>query len=375
MANGRITISVAKNDYTLYAIRYMRIALVHDDLIQWGGAEKVLSEISNIFPDAPIYTAISDLGNPLIAKNFKNKKIINSFLQNLPFKKILYKPLFPLYPIAFEQFDFSKFDLVISQTTRFAKSIITKPETLHVCYIHTPPRFLWNFSKEKPNFFLEPIFSWLRSFDRISSKRADLFLAGSKNCQDRLKKIYQTNSEILYPFVDLNKFNLTKKFEGDYYLIISRLNKYKKINIAIDAFNKNGKQLKIIGTGPNFNFIKAKASKNIEVLGSVSDELLESLLAGCRGLIIMAEEDFGLTAVEAQALGKGVICFGFGGVLETVVEGKTGIYFNEQTLGSLNEAIEKFESMKIHSEDCFENATRFSKENFKKRLLELIPIL
>lgn len=353
----------------------MKIALVHDDLIQWGGAEKVLSEISNIFPDAPIYTAIADFTNPLIAQNFKNKKIITSFLQKLPFLKPLYKPLMPLYPIAFEQFDFTKYDLVISHTTRFAKSIITKPETLHVCYIHTPPRFLWNFNGEKPNKLLEPIFSKLRNFDQVSAKRVDYFLAGSKNCQKRLKKIYNVESKVLYPFVDTEKYNPSKSFEGGYYLIISRLNKYKKVGIAINAFRKNGKKLKIIGVGPGFNELKKTASENIEVLGKVSDPLLESLISGCRGLIITAEEDFGMSAIESQAFGKGVIAYGAGGVLETVIPGKTGNFFREQTSESLNQALQIFESLKIKPEDCYENSKKFSKEKFRERLLELVDVL
>src|SRR3989344_6734619 len=318
----------------------MKIALVHDDLIQWGGAEKVLAEISNIFPDAPIYTAIADLKNPLIAQNFKGKKIVTSFLQKLPFIKAIYKPLMPLYPIAFEQFDFSGFDLVISQTTRFAKAIITKPETTHICYIHTPPRFLWNFNGKKTSGFSNPLFSALRKFDLVSSKRVDFWIAGSENCQNRTKKIYGVDSKVLYPFVDTEKLNPQKSFTGDYYLIISRLNKYKKVDVAINAFKRNGRELKIVGVGPEFPRIRANAPENVDILGKVNDSLLESLLSGCKGLIISAEEDFGMTAIEAQALGKGVIAYGAGGVLETVIPGKTGNYFPEQTTESLNKALE-----------------------------------
>ncbi len=349
----------------------MKIALVHDDLIQWGGAEKVFAEISVIFPGAPIFTAIADLKNPLIKKNFKDKKIVTSFLQRIPFYKQLYKILLPLYPIAFEQFDLSGFDLVISHTTRFAKCIITKPETAHVCYIHTPPRFLWNFSGEMTNVFLQPLFSWLRLVDKVSANRVDTWIAGSQNCQDRLKKIYNVTSKVLFPYVDLEKFNSKKSFEGDYYLIISRLNDYKKIDLVVKAFEKNGKKLKIVGTGPKYKQIRNIAPGNIEVLGEVDDNLLESLLAGCRGLIVMAYEDFGMSAIEAQAFGKGVICFGAGGVLETVVDGKTGIYFKEQTPQSLNEAVYKFEAVKIDPENCLESVGRFSKLKFRDKLVKL----
>lgn len=350
----------------------MRIALVHDDLIQWGGAEKVLTAITEVFPDAPIFTALADYKNPLIEKNFKDKKIITSFLQKLPFSKKLYKPLMPLYPIAFEQFDFTDFDLVISQTTRFAKSVITKPGTTHICYIHTPPRFLWNFSGEKTKWFLKPLFNWLKRFDKVSAARVDRWISGSDNCKTRVKKIYNADSKTLYPFVDTEKYNPSKSFAGDYYLIISRLNKYKKVDVAVKAFKNNGRNLKIVGVGPEFKRIRNSASSNIEVLGKVSDGLLESLLAGCKGLIITAEEDFGMTSIEAQALGKGVIAYGEGGVLETVVPGKTGNYFTDQNPESLNKALEIFETLKINPQDCYENAKKFSKEKFKERLLELI---
>ncbi|MFI5391915.1 MAG: glycosyltransferase [Bacteriovoracales bacterium] len=346
----------------------MKIALVHDDLIQWGGAEKVFAEISNIFPDAPIYTALADLKNPLVHKNFNGKKIITSFLQKIPLHKRLYKPLLPLYPIAFEQFDFSDFYLVISHTTRFAKSIITKPETTHVCYIHTPPRFLWNFSGEKSNPLLKP----LQDFDKVSSKRVDFWVAGSGNCKTRIKDIYGADSKVLYPFVDTEKFNPSKSFSGNYYLIISRLNKYKKVDIAVEAFRKNRKKLIVVGSGPEFRKLKSTAPDNVQFLGKVNDELLENLLAGCRGLIITAEEDFGMTAIEAQAFGKGVVGFGQGGVRETVANGKTGVYFDKQSVPSLNEAIEKFETIKIDPKDSYENSKKFSKDNFKKELLRLI---
>lgn len=350
----------------------MEVALVHDDLIQWGGAEKVLAEISNIFPEAPIYTAIADIKNPLIEKNFKGKKIITSFLQKLPFLKQLYKPLLPLYPIAFEQFDFTDFDLVISQTTRFAKCIITKPETKHICLIHTPPRFLWNFNGEKNSRLLKPLFNYLKTFDKVSAKRVDAWIAGSENCKERLKDIYNVNSEVLYPFVDTEKLNPKQSYQGDYYLIVSRLNKYKKVDIAVEAFRNSGRKLKVIGTGPRFNEIAKRATSNIEMLGKVEDALLENLMAGCKGLIITAEEDFGMTSIEAQALGKGVIAYGFGGALETVIPGKTGCYFNEQSVKSLNQALEVFESLKINPEDCSQNAKRFSKQKFRDRLLDLI---
>lgn len=350
----------------------MKIAIVHDDLMQWGGAERVLLAISEVFPDAPIYTSVINLENPLITESFKDKKIITSFIQKIPGWKSFYKAFLPLYPLAFEQFDFSEYDLVITQTTRFAKCIITKPKIKHVCYCHTPPRFLWNFSGEMVNGLLTPLLTKLRILDQISAKRVDVFLAGSKNAQARIKKIYKVESQVLYPFVDLKEFENVESFNGGYYLIIARLTKYKRVDIAIDAFRNFKGKLKIIGTGGQLNNLQNYASDNVEFLGSQSDLVLKNLIAGCKGLIVTAEEDFGMTPLESQALGKGVIAYGKGGAKETVKNKKTGILFNEQTSESLIQALFEYEALKIDPDDCKENAKTFSKDKFKKQLIKYI---
>ncbi len=348
----------------------MKVAIVHDDLMQWGGAERVLLGISEIFPDAPIYTTLFNKDHKILKEKFRDRKIKTSFLQKIPFIKSLYKPLFFLHPIAFEQFDFSEYDLVVSQTTRFAKAIITKPDTIHICYCHTPPRFLWNFSGEKFPQVIAPIKNFLKLSDKVFSSRVDYFFAGSKNCQKRIELTYQRNSKLLLPFVETN--NKVIPFDGDYYLIIARLNQYKRIDIAVDAFNKNGKKLKVVGTGPEFLNLKLSAKSNIEFLGSVSDATLYSLLGGCKALIVTAEEDFGLTPLEAQTFGKCVIGYAKGGALETIIPYKTGIFFKEQDSNLLGLAIEKFERMKFSKQNCINNAAKFSKEKFKKQLLDLI---
>lgn len=352
----------------------MKVAIVHDDLVQWGGAERVLLAISETFPKAPIYTSVIDQNNLTIKQNFGSKKIITSFMQKIPGWRAMYKALLPIYPLAFEQFDFSQFDLVISQTTRFAKSIITKPETTHICYCHTPARFLWNFSSEKVPQFLRPYLSFLRIYDQISSQRVDLFLAGSENAKKRIKKVYRMDSKVLYPFVDIDRFKNIESFNGGYFLIISRLNSYKKIDIAVEAFNKLGLTLKVVGRGPKFNELVKKSKKNIEFLGAVSETALVSLLSGCKALVITAEEDFGLTSLEAQALGKPVIAYKEGGTLETVTE-KTGLFFAEQTGESLVNCLLKFDKMDFKAQDAIENAKNFSKAKFQKRLLELVSTI
>lgn len=347
----------------------MKVAIVHDDLVQWGGAEKVLLAISEVFPEAPIYTSVFNQSNRILAEKFAGKKIVTSFLQKIPGWEKLYKALLPLYPVSFEQFDFSEFDLVISQTTRFAKSIITKPGTLHICYMHTPPRFLWNFSSESAPKILSPYLSFLRMYDQVSARRVDLFLAGSKNCQQRIRAVYKKDSEVLYPFVETEKMDA---FNGDYYLLIARLNHYKRVDLAVKAFNELGLKLRIVGVGPESQNLKLSAKSNIEFLGSVSEGLLNNLLSGCKALVITGEEDFGMTSLEAQSFGKPVLAFGKGGAMETVIEGKTGIFFKDQTTESLKEGIKKLEKVKFRDEEVAENSEGFSREGFKVNLKALV---
>jgi glycosyltransferase involved in cell wall biosynthesis len=350
----------------------MKVALVHDDLVQWGGAEKVLAAISEMFPDAPIFTSVWDKKNQLLNSRFQNKKIITSFIQKIPGWRNLYRPLLPLYPIAFEQFDFSEYDLVISQTTKFAKGIITKPQTKHLCIIHTPPRFLWHLPADKSPFWMQPFFSKLRIYDQIVVKRVDHFAAGSYNCQERVRKIYQVDSTVLQPFVDEKLSKLAKPFNGDYYLLVARLNPYKNVELVVKTFNQNGLNLKIVGSGPESGKLHRLAKKNIQFFEKVSDNALASLLAGCKGLIVAAEEDFGMSALEAQLFGKGVIAYGKGGARETVIDGKTGVYFKQQSIESLQQALDIFETLELDSEACRKQAAAFSLAKFKANLKNIV---
>ncbi len=347
------------------------MAIVHDDLVQWGGAERVLLAISEMFPEAPIYTSVYDDKNQDLASRFSERDIRTSFMQKIPGWKSMYKALLPLYPIAFEQFDFNGYDLVISQTTRFAKSIITKPTTKHVCYIHTPPRFLWNFSGEQPNFWWKPYLSGLRIYDQITANRVDQWLAGSVNCQKRLTKTYRVDSKVLYPFVDDIFFKERPTFEGGYYLVVARLNRYKRVDLAVEACQKLKKNLVVVGSGPELSRL-AQVGQLAEFHQAVSDEILIGFMRGCRGLIVTAEEDLGLVSLEVQALGKAVIAFRGGGLLETVIEGKTGLFFDEQTIESLSLAIEKFENKTFRVEDCRQNASMFTKKRFQDQLTKYL---
>lgn len=332
----------------------MRVAIVHDDIVQWGGAERVLLGLSEIYPDAPIYTSVYDRNNLTLKKLFRSKKIITSFLQKIPGWKKMYKSLLPFYPIAFEQFDFSAYDLVISHTTRFAKSIITKPETKHICYCHTPPRFLWNLSGPRKSFgFGEILLSELRVYDQLSARRADCFIAGSENAGRRIGKIYNLKSVVVYPFIDLERFKSVEPFDGGYFVVMGRFNRYKRFDLAEESCRQLEIPLKIID-------------------GSFSEEIVIQILAGCKALIIPGIEDFGLVSLEAQILGKPVIAFKEGGALETVVSNKTGIFFDEQTVESLKKALLKLDSIKINPQDCINNASVFSKQNFIKNFKQTV---
>ncbi|MDP3973641.1 MAG: glycosyltransferase [Candidatus Daviesbacteria bacterium] len=356
----------------------MRVAIVHDDLVQWGGAERVLEGICEIYPDAPIFSSVFDKDNKDLKKRFGNKKVYTSFLQRIPGWKSLYKAMLPLYPIAFEQFDFSEYDLVISHTTRFAKSIITKPKTVHICYCHTPPRFLWNFSGQSYP-MLEFFFKKLKPYDKISAQRVDYFIAGSENAKRRIKKVYGNDSKVVYPFVDLKRFENIETFDGGYYLVISRLNKYKRIDLALEACIKLELPLKIIGIGPESEGLRVKGKgERVEFLRELDDEMLVQIMAGCRALIIPGIEDFGMTSLEVQALGKPVIAYKEGGVLETVQEGKTGFFFDYPTVDSLIKTLDFFNDLHRwnNAKICQENAKRFSKDlfftNFKQTVEHLL---
>ncbi|MDO8429047.1 MAG: glycosyltransferase [Candidatus Daviesbacteria bacterium] len=351
----------------------MKIALVHDDLVQWGGAERMLLGLSSVFPEAPIFTTVFDSNNLFLKKKFEGKKVTTSFLQNIPAWRYLYKALLPLYPIAFEQFDFSGYDLVISQTTRFAKSIITKPETRHICYCHTPPRFLWNFSGSETPRILKPFLSYLRTLDQITAKRVDTWISGSENARERVQKIYHQPSTVIHPFVRPELF-YQKSFDGGYLLVLARLNKYKRVDLAIKAAEELNLPLKIVGSGPLKDDLMKMAGKKVEFFEHISDETLGLMLAGCKALLVLAEEDFGLSSLEDQAVGKPVIAYGFGGTLETVIDKQTGFLFYEQTVEAVTGALQKLERFGYNEDMCRSNAQRFGEKEFISKFKNLVTI-
>ncbi len=354
----------------------VKIALVHDDFCQAGGAERLFEEIAKIYPDAPVYTSLVNWDK--IPKSIDPKRVKTSFMQKIPFATKFYKLFLPLYPIAFESFDFSGFDVVVSSTTRFAKSIITTPNTKHVCYINSVPRFLYSQDQADQylspllRFILRPYLNWLKKWDRISSARVDLYIANSKNVQKQIKHEYGRDSAVVYPAVDTDFFisNNQKSKNDNYYLAVSRLNKWKKIDIAIKACQDLNQQLIIVGTGSDKTRLKGLTEKTdkIEFISTADKEQLLKLYQNAKALIVTQEEDFGIAMVEAQACGTPVIAFQRGGAVEIITNGKTGLFFKEQTENSLKDAILRQSKLKWDIGACRDNAIKFSKAAFINNL-------
>ena len=351
----------------------MKVALVYDRLNKWGGAERILLTLHKLFPQAPLYTSVYDRKKAPWADVFDVK---TSFLQNFPLATHheLYAVLMPL---AFESFNFDEFDLAISVTSEAAKGIITKPQTKHICYCLTPTRYLWSgydeyFRNPLLKIISKPVVLCLKFWDKIAASRPDTFIAISKEVQRRINKYYDKKSTVIYPSVEVQNYKGTG---GNYFLIVSRLVSYKKIDLAIEAFNELKLPLKIIGTGTEMNRLKAMAGPTIEFLNYLTDKELVEYYSGCRALIFPGFEDFGLTILEAQSFGKPVIAFRNGGALETVIEGKTGLFFNKQNVESLVKAIKQFDNFKIDPKVCVEQARKFGFEHFKKDFMKRIEDL
>lgn len=363
-----------------------RVAIVYDRVNKWGGAERVLLALHEIFPDAPLYTSVYDKKGAPWARVFPTVR--TSFLQKIPLASQNHEFLAPLMPLAFESFDFSDFDLVISVTSEAAKGIKTGPKTLHICYCLTPTRYLWSgkeFYFENPPskfdfipFFdsiSKPLIRYLKSWDKRAARRPDKIIAISTEVRSRIKKYYNRDSEIIFPPADttlLYSNVVNKRRVGNYYLIVNRLIPYKRVNLAIRAFNKLGYALYVVGCGSEESKLRKIAKKNIRFFGQIDERKLKDLYLGARALIMPQEEDFGIVSVEAQSFGVPVIAFGKGGALDTVIPGKTGIFFDSQKPESLILAVKRFEKKKFVVDNLYTNAQRFSKENFRKEITRLI---
>ena len=371
--------SIIKNYMQTKKNKEPKVAIVHDWLTSFAGSEQVVSAFLEIFPDAPIFTSL------YIPKNFpaifRKRKIYTSYLQKSPIKK--HQLLFPFMGRAFEKFDLSGFDIVLTSSHASSKGVITKPKTLHVCYCHTPTRYLWSHYHEYLNQmefgFLNPIVKWrmpkiahkLRIWDRLAADRVDLWIANSKNTASRIKKYYRANSKVIYPPVDTKLLKPSSSTE-DFFLVCSRLIPYKKINLVVEAFNDLEFKLKIIGTGSMEKQLRKVAKKNVEFLGRVEEKKLKDYYSKTKALIFPTEEDFGIVPVEAMASGRPVIAYRKGGACETVIPNVTGLFFESQTKKSLISAIIKFQKLKLDSHIIRKHAEKFSKKIFKEKIKNFI---
>ena len=344
----------------------MKTAIVHDWLVSMGGAEKILQQMLDLYP-SPVYTLVHDV------KMFGQQNVKTSFLQKIPGSKKIYRNFSPLFPIAIEQFDLHSYDLILSSSHAVAKGVLTHLGQLHVCYCHTPMRYAWDLYhsyvrdiKGIKGKIAKGILHYLRNWDITSLNRVDYFIANSQYVARRIKKIYGKESQVIYPPVETDLLTLQDKKE-DFYLTVSRLVPYKKIDLIVEAFGHlPDKRVVVIGEGPEMNRIRAQAKKNIEILGRQPDSVMRDYLGRAKGFISAADEDFGISVLEAQARGTPVIALARGGSLETVTE-KTGIFFQYQTVSSLIEAIGKFETIDFDPWVIRSNAERFSCENFQSQ--------
>lgn len=353
----------------------MKIAIVHDWLTNMGGAEQVVINFKEIYKEAPIYTTFY---NPdKLDGKLKNIEVKTSYLQK---KKMVenHKKYFPLMPMAFEKFDLNEYDVVLSSSSSCAKGVLTKPGSVHICYCHTPMRYAWEKRDEYTEGMgklkkklVEILCHYMRIWDVASSNRVDYFIANSTEVQKRIKKHYKRDSVVINPPVRCNMFNISET-DGDYYLVLSRLVGYKRFDLAVQACSELGKKLVVIGEGPEREKIEKLANENVTFLGRQPDEVVKKYMSECKALLFPGEEDFGIVPVEAQSCGRPVIAYGKGGVLDSVIDGKTGVFFKEQTVESLKEAIEKFETMKFDKEEIRKHALEFDESVFQEKIRKFV---
>lgn len=351
----------------------MKTALVHDWMNQIGGAEDVLETLVDLYPGRPIYTSL--YRRKKMPPHWQNWDIRTSFIDRLPFARKNQQLYFPLYPIAFEHFDFRDYDLVISNKSGFCHGILTGPETLHICYCLTPTRYVWRYHQyaEQENLgsvtrsLLTPFLTNLRMWDRLAADRVDYFIAISEEVRRRIAKIYHRDSVIIHPPVDVQRFEPSDCVE-DYYLFVGRLVPYRRLDLLIEAFNKLARPLLIAGTGRDRERLEALAGPTITFLGYVPDDQLPDLFARCRAFLFPGEEDFGIAPIQAMAAGRPVIAYAGGGSLETVRHGETGWLFTEQSAKAIMTAVEAMDDLNVDGRLIRQHAQQFDTSVFKQKM-------
>lgn len=362
----------------------MKTAIVYDRINKWGGAERALLALHEIFPQADLVTAVYSPKKAPWAKAFP--KVVTTFLQKLPFTSTNHEFLGTFTPIAFEALDLRGYDLVISVTSEAAKGVITKPGAVHICYCLTPTRYLWSahdfYFKNPPRklariplfwYLSRPLVKYLRMWDKVAAQRPDYLIAISKAVKERIKRYYGRTASVIFPPVNLERFMTDEhKKRGNYYLLVSRLEGYKRADLAVEAFNELGLPLVIVGVGNEKRGLEKIARKNIKFVGELTDKKLAEYYRNAKAFVFPQIEDFGIVAVEAQAAGAPVVAFRDGGALDTVIEGRTGVFFDKQNKKSLIEAIKRLDKMKFNRKDLLRNAKRFSKQNFQQKFTAFV---
>lgn len=355
----------------------MRTALVHDWLVTMGGAERVLEEMARLFPEAPIFTGVVDRAR--LSPYLQSRVIIPTFVQSFPRARSWYNRYLPFLMYGMEQFDLSSYDLVISSSAAIAKGVLTRAETRHVSYIHTPMRYAWDLYHEYrereargvSKQLMGPVFHYMRLWDRLSADRVDTLVANSTAVERRILKHYRRSSTVIFPPVEVNRFPV-RRDPGDYYLVLSRLVSYKRFDLAVEAANRLRVPLVVAGEGPERLRLQKMAGDTVRFVGRVADDALGDLMGRAKALLFPGEEDFGITPVEMQAAGRPVIAYGRGGVLDTVVHGETGWLFAQQRVEALMEAMQAADHVSWDSGRIRQNAERFRPEVFRERFTGVV---
>jgi glycosyltransferase involved in cell wall biosynthesis len=350
----------------------MKVAIVHDYFTQAGGAEKVAEELYRLFPNSSLLTTVAF--RDCLPSLLKDVPVTTSWMQHLPGIERYYRLYFLFYPFAVGDLDLSAYDLVLSSSSGYAKGVRAGRDAVHVCYCHTPMRWVWNFDgySQRESFgvgqraLLPLLIRGLRFWDEEAARQPDHFVANSRVVADRIRNTYGRCAEVIHPPINIDRFHPSSS-RGDYYLVLSRLVSYKRIDLAIRACSERGKKLVVVGEGPDRQSLEAIAGETVRFLGRASDEDVEYLASGCRALLFPGEEDFGMAPLEVAAAGRPTIAFRAGGALETIVDGVTGVFFNEQTAGDLGDAIDRFERMDWNSPRIRKHAEAFGMEIFQDR--------
>ncbi len=361
----------------------MKIALVHDFLLRYGGAERVLKVLSEMYPEAPIFTLMFD--EKTMGKHFDAGRVVTSSMQKWArWPGRLYRFFFSDMPRAIEEFDFTGYDVVLSSSHSYAHGILTPQKTKHISYCHSPARYLWDYTHQYmedhqyrglKKWMVQRKMQHVREWDRLASDRPDFYIANSDAVASRISKYYQRESDVIYPPVDVDRFAVSDASE-DYFLIVSQLSPYKRVDLAVQLFSKLGKKLVIIGAGPQESFLRKIAAPCVEILGFKDDAVVGEYMKYCRGLIFPGEDDFGIVPLEAMACGKPVLAFGAGGALETVIPGVTGELFGEATVDSLEAGLARM-LLNMHlyrAGRIREHAEKFARPVFEKKIRQFIKM-